>query len=99
MIKIKARIELFKTEEGRKIPFTSGYRPAFTYSGASTKISGRIDLITTEEFSPGMIDTVIITFIKGMIDDKYFKPGEKFFFGEGTIVMGEGRIEEVIENN
>jgi translation elongation factor EF-Tu-like GTPase len=99
MIKVRANIELFISPQGRKTPFKNGYRPAFSFVNASTKISGRIDLIDRDDLSPGMTGVAIITFIKGMIDDNYFRAGVKFSFGEGLFIMGEGIIEEVIEND
>ncbi|WP_160715074.1 hypothetical protein [Chitinophaga solisilvae] len=91
-IKVLATINLFFNERSRKTPFTSGYRPLFNFSGAQTKVSGSIKLIDMDSFSPGSKGDVEISFIKGMIDDSYFKSGMKFTFDEGGSVLGEGWI-------
>lgn len=95
-IKILSRIELFAGEKMRKSPIVSGYRPAFDFPGTITKLSGRIDLINNDTLEPGMIETVKITFIKGIINDRHFIPGEKFTFSEGMDILGKGEIVEVI---
>ncbi|MFY0256504.1 hypothetical protein ACDQ55_21430 [Chitinophaga sp. 30R24] len=92
LINILATIELFSDEQSRKTPFKSGYRPLFNFPGATTKISGSIKLIDMDSFSPGSKGDVEISFIKGMIDDSYFKSGVKFTFDEGGSVLGEGWI-------
>lgn len=100
MVKVKADIELFKTSEGgRKTPFINGYRPLFDFSGARTLTSGKIDVIERDGLSPGETGKVIITFIKGIIDDSHFKVGERFSFGEGVNLTGQGTIIEIIEND
>jgi translation elongation factor EF-Tu-like GTPase len=50
MIRIKAVIKLYN--DGRKTPFTSGYRPLFDFI-EETKTSGQITLIDREVFYPG----------------------------------------------
>lgn len=92
LINILATIELFSDEQSRKTPFKSGYRPLFNFPGATTKISGSIKPIGSDYFLPGSKGNVEITFIKGMIDDSYFKAGMKFTFDEGRDVLGEGEI-------
>jgi len=92
LINILATIELFSGEQSRKTPFKSGYRPLFNFPGATTKISGSIKLIGADYFSPGSKGNVEITFIKGIIDDSYFKTGMKFTFDEGRDILGEGEI-------
>lgn len=89
---MKAKISLFDTPHGRKTPFVSGYRPLFNFPNAPTKISGKIDLIDKEFFLVGMSDDVHLTFIKGMIDDDYFRVGVKFSFDEGGDVLGSGEF-------
>ncbi len=95
LIKIQARIELFSEGTGRKVPFNSGYRPIFTFKDASTKLSGRIDLIHGNVFIPGTSGVVNITFIAGMISNDHFKKGEQFTFSEGLHTVGSGEILEV----
>ena len=100
MIKIRAEIELFKSSDGgRRTPFRNGYRPIFDFSGARTKMSGRIDVIERDGLNPGEAGTAIVTFIKGMIDDSHFKVGEQFLFGEGVSLTGQGTIIEIVEND
>lgn len=92
LIKMKAKIKLLETENGRKTAFFSGYRPLFNFQNAPTKISGSIDLIDKESFLVGMCDDVYITFIRGIIDDDYFKSGIQFTFDEGGHTLGSGEF-------
>ena len=92
LIRMRAKITLSDTPNGRKEPFTSGYRPLFNFSDAVTRISGRIDLIDKDSFSVGMTDVVYLTFIKGMIEDTHFSSGVKFTFSEGADALGAGEI-------
>jgi translation elongation factor EF-Tu-like GTPase len=98
-IKTMACIELLVGEKMRKMPFSNGYRPLFDFEGADTKISGRIDLINREVFSPGMVEDVQITFIRGIISDNCFATGTKFTFNEGSDILGKGEIRAVINTN
>jgi translation elongation factor EF-Tu-like GTPase len=95
LLKIKAKIELF--EGVRQTPVVSGYRPAFNFHGAPTKISGRIDLINMNVFAPGETAIVQVTFIKHMLDDDYFTVGQVFTFDEGPHVVGKGQIIERVK--
>lgn len=94
LIKIIAKIKLLSG--GRRTPFVSGYRPLFNFKNASTKISGRIDLIDSSQFEPGAEGLVYITFIRGMIADKSLIEGEDFTFGESEPVLGEGEIVQIL---
>ena len=96
LIKTVAKIHLFTGTGMRKNPFKSGYRPLFDFSQAKTKISGQINLINSESFEPGKSGVVEITFIRGIISDRYFKVGEVFSFGEGTHALGKGQIIQII---
>ena len=92
LIEITARIELFKGEDVRQTPVVSGYRPLFDFPGAKTKISGKIDLIDMNDFSPGQKGVVKISFINGMISNDYFQKSVKFTFGEGMKDLGKGEV-------
>jgi translation elongation factor EF-Tu-like GTPase len=96
MITLLAKIKLYPKETGRNKPFTSGYRLLFKFRRAPTKTSGRIDLIDVEKLQPGTSGIVKITFMEGIIDSSYLRPGEKFTFDEGRVVTGEGEFLEVI---
>jgi translation elongation factor EF-Tu-like GTPase len=95
LIKVLAKIEYQISKEGRQGSFQSGYRPAFTFQNAPTKISGRIDLINKDTFIQGDIGIVDITFIKCILDETYFIVGEKFTFAEEPHQVGNGEIMEV----
>ncbi len=95
LIKVLAKIEYQISKEGRQGPFQSGYHPAFTFQNAPTKISGRIDLINEDTFNQGDTRIVEISFIKGMLNEAYFKVGEKFTFAEEPYQIGKGEIMEV----
>jgi translation elongation factor EF-Tu-like GTPase len=98
LIKVLANIELFKGENMRQFPFYSKYRPVFCFEGAKTRISGSIDLIgDIESFEPGASNVVHITFLKGIIDDAFFKKGQPFTFSEGgKSELGKGEILKII---
>lgn len=99
LIKVLAKIELFSGKNMRQIPFSNKYRPAFEFKGARTKLSGSIDLIDTDTFAPGMSGIVKVTFIKGMIEDNYFKKGESFTISEGgKYALGKGEILEIVND-
>lgn len=61
MIKIKAKIKLFKGAKVRKTPFTDSYRPLFNFI-KNMKISGQIKLLDRTEFYPGDEGIVEIVF-------------------------------------
>ena len=92
VIKILAEIEVVVAEGGRKTPFYTGYRPLFNFENASTKISGSIRIINKEKLSQGMHDIVEISFIKGVLNESYFKVGTNFTFDEGWDLVGKGKI-------
>lgn len=94
LITIFAEIELLQTENSRKTPIHSGYRPIFKFINASTMVSAKIDLINSDSLSPGKSGIVKISFIKGMLNDNIFKPGEAFIFHEGQSLIGKGKIIE-----
>ena len=91
---VLAHLKLFEGENMRRTPIYSKYRPIFDFKGARTKVSARIDLLDRESLVPGSSTTVQITFLQGMIDDKYFKKDEPFTFTEGNFILGEGKILE-----
>ena len=95
LIKLKATIHLFAGDNVRQTPFASGYRPLFLFSNAKTKISGRIDLIGGHSFEPGSSGAVTISFVSGIIDEIYFRVGEKFTFSEGQNELGSGEIIDI----
>ena len=81
----------------RQTPFWSTYRPIFEFKGANTKLSGKIDLRDREKFFPGTSGIVEVTFLKGMIENKYFTAGQLFTISEGgKFNLGQGEILEVI---
>lgn len=95
MIKIKAKIRLYKCDFCRKTPFSSGYRPLFNFV-KEMKTSGQITLLDREEFLPGDEGNVQITFLnKDYLGDN-FSIGTKFIFDEGQITLGEGFVGELL---
>lgn len=82
MLKIKAHIKLFSG--GRKTPFYNGYRPLFNFI-EDMKTSDQIDLISSNQFSPGDEGEVEITFLTSEYLGADFKVGKKFSFGEGVV--------------
>jgi translation elongation factor EF-Tu-like GTPase len=96
MIKIRARIKLFKSVYGRKTSFVSGYRPLFNFI-EGMKTSGQITLIDRKEFYPDDEGLVEITFLNNNYLGNNFSKGIKFTFDEGREFLGEGEITEVLE--
>lgn len=96
IIKVKAHIKLLPDNLGRKTPFLSGYRPVFWFKSASTRISGKIELIDSSSFKPNAEGDVFIFFNKGIIDTNNFRENEKFEFTEGLNPIGKGEILQVL---
>lgn len=94
MIRIKAIIRLYKN--GRKTPFSNGYRPLFDFAEC-TKTSGQINLIDRDMFYPGDEGIVEIYFLKDLYLGNNFSEGVKFTFGEGREPLGEGEIKEILK--
>jgi translation elongation factor EF-Tu-like GTPase len=94
MIKVKARIKLYKDERCRKTPFVSGYRPLFNFI-PEMKTSGQITLLDRKEFFPGDEGVVEIAFLHKELLGGNFGEGTKFTFGEGMEPLGDGEIIEV----
>ncbi|OWK68865.1 hypothetical protein [Pedobacter sp. AJM] len=95
MIKILAKIKLYKTE--RKTPFKSGYRPLFNFI-PDMKTSGQITLKENTDFCPGEEGIVEIAFLHREFLGEKFDVGSKFTFGEGALPFGEGEVREIISN-
>jgi translation elongation factor EF-Tu-like GTPase len=95
LIKIKARLKLYEGKEMRQSPFVSKYRPIFDFPGAQTKLSGSIDLLDREAFHPGTSAIVEVSFIKGMVSEKFFTKGQSFTISEGgKNDLGHGEVLE-----
>lgn len=94
MIRIKARIKLFKGENKRQTPFSVGYRPLFQFI-ESTKTSGQISLINQSQFKPGEESVVEIAFLNKEYLGEDFGIGKKFNFYEAQEPLGEGEIIEI----
>ncbi len=96
MIKIKAKIKLFKSDVGRRTAFTTGYRPLFNFI-KEMKTSGQITLNDRQEFLPGDEGIVEIEFLSKEYLGDDFEKGRKFTFDEGIEVLGDGEVLEIIE--
>lgn len=96
MIKIKARIYLFK-HEGRKTPFSSGYRPAIGFKKSKDFFTGHIDILENDKFLPGSIGEVTITFNNKNLVDTFLIKGNTFSINEPPVQIGEGEIIEILE--
>ena len=95
MINVRAVIKLYRGDLYRKTPFSNGYKPLFNFVNDMKK-SGKITLLNKEEFNPGEEGEVKITFLDNNYLGSDFGDGKKFTFSEGTHILGEGRILEVI---
>lgn len=91
MKSITGILTLYK--EGRKSPFSNGYRPLFNIK--NNKFSGRIKLENKEQLFPGEKVNVIIEFLT---DDLDIHKGEIITFDEGTsIIIGEVKILTILQ--
>lgn len=97
MIKVKAKIYLYK-HKGRKTPFSDGYRPAFSFDNSNNLFTGRIELISQNEFERGTLGEVFITFIANNTTENLIKIGKTFGFNEPPNEIGEGEVLEIISD-
>lgn len=95
MIEIRAIIEFNHT---RKVPFFSGYRPAFLFIPESYT-SGQITLIDRERFNPGETGEVEIKFLNKDLLGKTFGIGSEFTFEEPPNILGTGRVLEILSSD
>ena len=95
MINVRAIIKLYRGDLYRKTPFINGYKPLFNFVNDMKK-SGRITLVNKDRFSPGEEGEVEIAFIDNNYLGADFGNGKKFTFSEGTHILGEGKILEII---
>jgi elongation factor Tu len=92
---VKAKIKLYKKENGRKTPFITGYRPIFSFENQEMKTSGQIILIDEKIFNPGNDGEVKIRFLSKFLG-KNFGKGVRFTFSEGKNTLGYGTIIEIL---
>lgn len=97
MIKIEAKIIVYKRDTGRKTPFKNGYRPLFNFLN-NVKTSGQISLLDRDHFYPGDEAIVVVSFLNKEFLGSDFKKGKKFTFDEGAQTIGEGEILRIIES-
>jgi elongation factor Tu len=95
MLSVRAKIKLYKGDSYRKTPFLTGYRPLFTFVDEMKK-SGKITLIDKDKFTPGDEGEVKITFLDNNYLGSDFGNGKSFTFSEGTHILGEGKVLEII---
>jgi len=95
MINVRAIIKLYRGDLYRKTPFSNGYRPLFNFVNDMKK-SGKITLVNQDEFKPGEEGEVKITFLDNNYLGSDFGNGKAFTFSEGTHILGEGKILEII---
>jgi hypothetical protein len=76
----------------RNLPIQPGYKPLFNFHWLASKISGRIETIDKGVINVGETVIVEISFIKHLINERYFVPKETFTFDEGGAVIGSGEI-------
>lgn len=93
MVKVKAYIKLYK--EGRKVPFSNGYRPLFSFE-KDVNTSGSIEIIESKKFYPGDEGIVEVLFLSRDYLGKNFGVNSHFTFGEGNEPIGEGSIVEIL---
>lgn len=92
LFKIKADIQI--NVNGRKNPFSSGYRPGFSFFG-NMQTTGHIELINEKELYPGQSAIVNIYFFSDQLLGN-IKSNNKFKFFEADIEIGFGKVIEII---
>ena len=92
-LKMIAPIKL--TENGRKTPFYTGYRPLFNFIN-NLKTSGQINWIHQDQFNLGEEGEVEITFLNQNYLGEDFDVEKAFFFGEGMAPLGEGVVKAIL---
>jgi translation elongation factor EF-Tu-like GTPase len=98
-IKIQARMEFWPGEHLRRHPVKNGYRPVFNFDGSKNGVTGRVDLINTKTINEGTTVDIRITFVTGSIADKFLFAGNIFTVSEGAMLIGKGKIVQVISLN
>ncbi len=82
---------LYLYEEGRKTPFSNGYRPLFNVNG--NNYSGSINLENKNYLLPGEKSIVSIVFLNNHLK---LKEGDILYFSENTkVILGEVEILEI----
>ena len=86
-------------EGGRKTPANSGYRPQLKFKFTEMQTSGYQHFIGTNIVNPGETITALI----GMSTTNYYenklKVGMEFEFREGEIIIGIGKIIEIMNES
>ena len=91
MIKVRAKIKLYKGESKRKTPFATGYRPLFEFIPGN-RTSGQITLLDGKGSMPGEEGIVDISFLFREQLGEYFSAGKTVRFYEGQEPLGEAEI-------
>ena len=91
MIKLRARLKLYKGDAKRKTAFISGYRPLFDVL-SDTLTSGMITLLDRTEMQPGDEAVVEIKLLEGNCSE-----GEKFHFFESSEPLGEVVVLDILD--
>ena len=93
-MKINANLFLYK--EGRKTPFTNGYRPLFNIGGK--RYSGSIQITNKDQVFPGEKSLVTINFFTDFNLD--IQKGAVILFGElPDMELGEIEVLNVIDSS
>lgn len=96
VIRVQAKIHLFRGPKKRKTAFRSGYRPAFSFEPGH-RTSGQITLEGIDQLNPGEQATVQVAFIRENLPKGLALKGRLFTFFEGGEPFGEGVVLEVLE--
>ena len=92
-----ATITYLKTEEGgRKGYAASGYRPHVKFDGRKEMTSGEQLFVDKDKVFPGDTATAEIRILSPHFFENYLFVGQHFEIGEGSKVVGHGKVLEII---
>ena len=92
---------IYRTTEqgGRKTPANSGYRPQLKFEFTDIETSGHQFFIGTDIVNPGETVLAKIGMNSTVLYENKLEVGTEFDFREGAIIIGIGKITEIINKS
>ncbi|GAA3793024.1 hypothetical protein GCM10022271_26570 [Corallibacter vietnamensis] len=91
----------YKTTEqgGRRTPAISGYRPQLKFDFTEIQTSGKQSFIGIDIVNPGETVLAKITMSSTILYENKLDVGTEFEFREGSIIIGIGKITNIINKS